>query len=1355
MTREVNVGNLIERLNLVDLVPSKKANEAKMGVDYMKGVKTSTKKAAQALKDKDYDEVAAALEDVADDASDGAKAAKKMKREFDAKAAEEKEKEASEPTEEKKDGPAKIRNDEEIVEIPRPPSANGNNDDEGNDNDEDYLPYVGDVVEILDNRDNVIVTGVKVKSVNYYISDRPKRPPHYGIYHYIWIGPGFVEDEEGGEVETFTTEYNQFVLLDSSGREEEEEEEEKTDEKKDGPAKKVDIKQPAIKDEPKPDKDTIKLGKDQTMEPVNLKKPDEIETMILLGALKEQEGGSYAHRTPGWYRVHFFDGTNKDIQALSKVDAMKKVGLVTDKQVSSVELRHQTAKAYGMNVPVEKKEETASTASETRMGDLYSRVAGKTPKMVREQGEEEEFGDEIPEDLVPVTKLKTEEKGLAWIKAGGWKDATDFESLSGCPLSDIVGRWAQADEPWPEVKGKLVPIGDEDVFGVVHGRVFPDTATIYKDEVGNFFTSEAVFESRVRKDGKKPIKEQLATKELAQKISGILSEKGYEVNFDLLSNYLDEMSDTKLTFIEKAINTDIGKVLRIFRSVGIVTEKTQAVKEVKKKVQKPKQSLYLCTECAKTFRSIKAKCPHCHNKLVEKIETEGIDPNSTDSDVVMKKNRMYRDEKEKNPEMSDELAWEAVRDRLLKEKVMGPEDTISVGDTIEIRNLQNTETVVPASKAVEVGMMIGDEDTEFHKVKTERGGDKWYEAEGYALVRMNEQEMGEDDEVNITALSQQVGKMLSTAGREADYEKLTKFISYLGEEGLKLLRTAIDSGDVDKLIRVFQSVGAVLERKASKSKVNETEGGDLVDRCKARYGWVAAKQLKTILDNPTADGIEGAILDKNVLRIVYKFLKQREEEVAVEATKAIEDWVKEYEEPPSVLESKVNETEDIKQMYRNAGLPAPEGKGIHTKAFHKLAIEVAKGYVKSGDSPKEAMDKAYPTAMEQLGKEKAVKKTHQVKEDRMIGQTARAVIDMLTDKGYTVADDFELVRDYIASLSEGDLDFLEDAIAKGDEEAVIKVVKDIEIRSASEGVKEAEETYRTVAKGFEDRKDAETLAREKNGEVVVDDMDDTKFMVMVKESKLKEGSRSFARSIVDLYADKGQELDIEKVFLYISSLSTKEYYTLEDALAKGDEDTVAQIMSGMTISRGARSKRYESKSKLKEQEVERGTEKYERAVKMREDFLVELNKLGIEKADVSDFEYVWFGQFWAKIPGELLDKVTTKVIEDVGTKHGILVRILYRDRRKDGVRVKGELQIPEFKPARKATERKEKKVKERRSVKEQGEGEEGGMRGKMTKTMYDIGYSFAGERETEDGFLVMEFKKGDSTVEVKISLEEE
>ena len=60
----------------------------------------------------------------------------------------------------------------------------------------------------------------------------------------------------------------------------------------------------------------------------------------------------------------------------------------------------------------------------------------------------------------------------------------------------------------------------------------------------------------------------------------------------------------------------------------------------------------------------------------------------------------------------------------------------------------------------------------------------------------------------------------------------------------------------------------------------------------------------------------------------------------------------------------------IREMYKKAGVPAPDGKGIHTKKFHELAINVKKG------NPEYTMDQAYATAMKILGRDKSVKKSH-------------------------------------------------------------------------------------------------------------------------------------------------------------------------------------------------------------------------------------------------------------------------------------------------------------------------------------------------------------------------------------------
>jgi hypothetical protein len=113
----------------------------------------------------------------------------------------------------------------------------------------------------------------------------------------------------------------------------------------------------------------------------------------------------------------------------------------------------------------------------------------------------------------------------------------------------------------------------------------------------------------------------------------------------------------------------------------------------------------------------------------------------------------------------------------------------------------------------------------------------------------------------------------------------------------------------------------------------------------------------------------------------------------------------------------LNESEDVKKLYKAAGLPAPKGKGEHTMAFHKKAIAVAKSYVKRGDSPKEALKKAYPTAMKQLGKKKAVKKAHQKNEskstnsEKSISSFVGVVNELKAREAYTRAERDKLAEE--------------------------------------------------------------------------------------------------------------------------------------------------------------------------------------------------------------------------------------------------------------------------------------------------------------------------------------------------------
>jgi hypothetical protein len=69
-------------------------------------------------------------------------------------------------------------------------------------------------------------------------------------------------------------------------------------------------------------------------------------------------------------------------------------------------------------------------------------------------------------------------------------------------------------------------------------------------------------------------------------------------------------------------------------------------------------------------------------------------------------------------------------------------------------------------------------------------------------------------------------------------------------------------------------------------------------------------------------------------------------------------------------------SKEIKKLYTSKGITPPKGKGIHTTAFHKQASAIMKSESKGGLTETEKKI-AYATAMKNLGRNKAVKKSHQ------------------------------------------------------------------------------------------------------------------------------------------------------------------------------------------------------------------------------------------------------------------------------------------------------------------------------------------------------------------------------------------
>jgi len=212
-----------------------------------------------------------------------------------------------------------------------------------------------------------------------------------------------------------------------------------------------------------------------------------------------------------------------------------------------------------------------------------------------------------------------------------------------------------------------------------------------------------------------------------------------------------------------------------------------------------------------------------------------------------------------------------------------------------------------------------------------------------------------------------------------------------------------------------------------------------------------------------------------------------------------------------IPESKVDETVGIKAMYKAAKLPAPDGKGIHTKAFHELAIKIAKGYVKGGDTPQKALDKAYPTAMKQLGKEKAVKKPHQKSESKLKEQEHPS-----------------------------------DNIKVGD---IVKV-----LRGRYKGKVGKVEDFMSPDEDPEEMPEGQFDVKMSDGSMRYLGWDDVELV----ESKVNEDR--LANTIANVLRDRDYKVDYEELEAYLKDLNTDDYNALQQAVKVGDEDEIANIM---------------------------------------------------------------------------------------------------------------------------------------------------------------------------------------------------
>jgi len=314
-----------------------KTNEAKMGIDYVKAAKASMKKAASAMKDKDHEAAIKSLEDVADDAADAAKALKKMKREDDAKAAAEAEKEKNEATtEEGKDNPG-VRDGTGPAKgsAQRSISKKGKRKERG-----EKCPNETKVEETT------------VEDVSQHVQDYARYMGDAGDATYLV--------EFGGKTYTSNDTWDLVVQI---CRDKGIACESKTNEGEGdlaGSTKEV----YEVEFEKEGKKETTRVmafGEGEAKKMLDDKPGVTALSAKLITSESKEVDEDVKQVLPGTYRVMFYDGHKEDIEADSKVDAMNKAREKhSGSLVSNVELVHQLGKRR--DVQFDKDEGKTSTS---------------------------------------------------------------------------------------------------------------------------------------------------------------------------------------------------------------------------------------------------------------------------------------------------------------------------------------------------------------------------------------------------------------------------------------------------------------------------------------------------------------------------------------------------------------------------------------------------------------------------------------------------------------------------------------------------------------------------------------------------------------------------------------------------------------------------------------------------------------------------------------------------------------------------------------------------------------------------------------------------------------------------------
>jgi len=626
------------------------------------------------------------------------------------------------------------------------------------------------------------------------------------------------------------------------------------------------------------------------------------------------------------------------------------------------------------------------------------------------------------------------------------------------------------------------------------------------DEVFRYFESTYRLETASKETIEKALKDSVKELELSESKT---NKDEYPGSSGIPQSYIDALEDTIISAYKKARKE--GKSREEATQIASRASKGQAdapavrrllgirgVKESKFSFVRKQKHLWLCNDCAKTFRANVGICEKCKGENIEKI-TEG------DVEAI----GLYKDVYE---------VW--YKDKNGK----------SSSTRVEAFDKADAERMVKKSKAAELGKI-----TKVEKVSEGKDQPGKHNGTGPAKGSYQRRRHGSR------------GKR-KQAGEKCPLEsKLTETVSELigevpdiGAEENQILRWALRSGVLFNEWPPNEILIAGLQEKLPKEEKDKLETAESIDlhilylkhillpRAKKAWNEEVEKQTGISLESIKEDAqavakivagtksVEGASLEE--LQDSLEFVN-----ILIQRKVGPDSF---WESVRNIIQKAIDKRKGVSEELTPGGMKALRAPKLR---FNYGTVEdhakVMKDLAKT-----ETFSKTMVGTQVTLVDAKGIPATYAKDEDlKWKPWTSLGFVEesKINEQGIDVKrlSDEELIKDYKTfkwSLDSGMyksdwviVGWLKDNLERVENEmeerglelpSKEEVKKDVELQKKGQESKileQEKDTYNTIAKGVIDKTEADRIARDKKGMTVQDEEDPKKFMVIVKESEVK------------------------------------------------------------------------------------------------------------------------------------------------------------------------------------------------------------------------------------------------------------